>query len=102
MVLRFFSGLFLLAATLALISEATRAQLGVPGAPFTPLLTQFSEAAPVLMTALQRNLSKLHPFVWDPMVRSFLLIPAWISLGAIGALLGWLGRRRRQIKVFTN
>ncbi len=102
MVLRFFSGLFLLAATLALISEATRAQLGVPGAPFTPLLTQFSEAAPVLLAALQRNLSKLHPFVWDPMVRSFLLIPAWISLGVIGVLLGWFGRRRRQIRVFTN
>lgn len=102
MVLRFFSGLFLLAATLALISEVTRAQLGVPSAPFTPVLTQFAESAPTLLAALQRNLQKVHPLVWDPMLKSVLQAPAWISLGAIGLALGWFGRRRRQINVFTN
>jgi len=36
-------------------------------------------------------------------VKSFLRLPAWVSLGAIGIILGWLGRRRRQrINVFTN
>ncbi len=102
MVLRFFSGLFLLAATLALISEATRAQLGIPDAPFTPVLSQLTESAPTLSAALQRNLQKVHPLLWDPVVRSLLLIPGWVTLGVIGLILGWFGRRRRQVSVYTN
>jgi len=102
-IIRILSGVFLLAATLALIAEATQAQLGVPGAPFTPLLAQLTESAPQALHALERTARNVHPLLWDPAVKSILSLPAWISLGSIGLVLGWLGRRRRQaINVFTN
>lgn len=103
MFLRILSGLFLLAATLLLISEATRAQLGVPGAPFTPLSTQLAQSAPVLLRAIQKAVGSVHPLLWDPALTSVLAVPAWITLGSLGLILGWLGRRRYQrISVFTN
>jgi hypothetical protein len=102
-ILRVLGGIFLLAAALALISEMTRAQLGVPGAPFTPVLDQLTASAPQLMRAIERGARSLHPLMWDPVLKSLLGVPAWISLGSIGLILGWLGRRRRQgINVFTN
>ncbi|MCL4768286.1 MAG: hypothetical protein KJZ80_18860 [Hyphomicrobiaceae bacterium] len=100
--LRILSGLFLLAATLALISEATRAQLGVPSAPFTPLLVQLTETAPPVLRAIERSARSVHALLWDPMLRSMLTLPAWVVFGAIGLILGWLGRRRRSVDVFTN
>lgn len=100
---RVLSGLFLLAATLLLISEATRAQLGVPGAPFTPLLTQLTQSAPAMLRAIEKSVSSVHPLLWDPVLRSVLALPAWISVGSIGIVFGWLGRRRHErISVFTN
>ena len=101
--IRILSGLFLFVATLALIAEATRAQLGVPGAPFTPLLAQLTEAAPQALRAVERSTRNVHPLLWDPALTSILALPAWIGLGSIGLILGWLGRhRRRSINVFTN
>lgn len=101
--LRILSGLFLLAAALALIAEATYAQLGVPGAPFTPVLKQLNDAAPKVLQAMEQSVSSMHPMLWDPLLTSILQLPAWISLGSIGLVLGWLGRRRYQrINVFTN
>jgi hypothetical protein len=102
MALRFLSGLFLLVASIALISEATRAQQGVPGAPFTPFLSQLMESAPQTLAGLQRSLRNVHPALWDPVMKSVLSAPAWVSLGGVGLVLGWLGRRRRRINVFTN
>ena len=100
---RILSGVLLLAATLALIAELTRAQLGVPGAPFTPVMTQLVEAAPAVLKAMEKWVRGSHELLWDPVLQSILQLPAWISLGSIGLILGWLGRRRYQrVNVFTN
>lgn len=100
MALRFLSSLILLVAVVALVSELTRAQLGVPSAPFTSLLAQLTELAPAKIAAVQRS---MHPLLWDPVVKSLLRLPAWVLLAAIGLLLAWIGRRRPQrINVFTN
>lgn len=103
LILRILSGLLLLAAAFALIAEATRAQLGVPGAPFTPVLVQLAETAPVILQAMEEGTRSLHALLWDPVVKSILQLPAWVSLGSLGIVLGWLGRRRyRKVNVFTN
>lgn len=102
-ILRILGGIFLLAATLALISEVTHAQLGVPGAPFTPVLDQLAASTPKLLQSIERGTRSLHVLLWDPVLRSLLTLPAWVSLGTIGFVLGWLGRRRRhRISVYTN
>lgn len=103
LILRILSGVFLLAATLALIAEATRAQLGVPGAPFTSVMTQLAEVAPAVLQGIEKWVRGVHELLWDPVLQSILQLPAWISLGSIGLILGWIGRRRYQrINVFTN
>jgi hypothetical protein len=102
-VLRFVAGLFLLVAVTALVSDATRVQLGMPGPPSTPLLKHVSDFAPASLAAAQRAIQKnIHPVVWDPLLKSFLSLPAWASFGAMGLLLGYVGRRRYRINVFTN
>jgi hypothetical protein len=55
-----------------------------------------------LMAAQEFVQQTLEPAVgrwlWDPLIQSILLLPAWVVLGAVGFLFTWLGRRRR-IKV---
>jgi hypothetical protein len=97
--IRFLSSVFLLAAVVAFVSEVTRAQLGIPLAPFTPLLKQLSDGAPAIVAAVQRGLPHL---VWDPVLKSLLWLPLWALLGVIGVVLAWLGRQRRRINIFTN
>ena len=102
--LRFIGSVFLLAAVMALVSEITRAQLGIAGAPFTPLLQQVTELAPATLNALQRGIQgATHPLVWDLLIKPLLRLPAWGLFGAIGLALIWLGRRRRQrLDVYSN
>lgn len=52
----------------------------------------FPKAFPQLQLAVERN---IHPLVWDPFLRGFFMIPAWIVLIALGLLLIWLASRRR-------
>lgn len=35
----------------------------------------------------------VHPFLWDPVMLSLLLSPAWLALGIVAALLLLAGRR---------
>ena len=101
--LRFVAGLFLLVAIIALVFDATRVQLGMPGPPSTSLLKHLSDFAPASLAAAQRAVQKnIHPVVWDPLIKSFLSLPAWASFGVIGLLLAYAGRRRHQINIFTN
>jgi hypothetical protein len=101
--LRFVAGLFLLVAVTALVSDATRVQLGMPGPPSTPLLKHLSDFAPASLAAAQRAIQKnIHPVVWDPLLKSFLSVPAWASFGAIGVLLAYAGRHRARVNIYTN
>ena len=99
MAVRFISSLFLLAAVVAFVSEMTRAQLGVPLAPFTPLLKQLSDGVPTIIAAIQRGLPSL---LWDPVLKTFLRLPLWVLLAAAGLALAWVGRQRRSTNIFTN
>jgi hypothetical protein len=40
-------------------------------------------------------------WVWDPVLQTLLLLPAWAVLGALGFLFTWLGRRRREKVVYA-
>jgi hypothetical protein len=101
--LRFVAGLLLLVAVIALVSDATRLQLGLPGPPSTPLAKHLSDFAPSTLTVAQRTVqTKVHPLVWNPLLKSFLSLPTWASLGTMGLLLAYFGRRRQRIKIYAN
>lgn len=46
--------------------------------------------------------SMLHPYVWDPVFHTCLLLPAWLALGLIGSWMYWIGRHRKKIEIFLN
>ena len=51
---------------------------------------------------LQPTVEKLHPFLWDPVMRTVLLTPGSIAAFALGALLLWLGQRPREPDGFVR
>jgi hypothetical protein len=103
-VLRFIGSLFLLAAVIALTADFTRADpAGTALPPFASLLKHWSDLAPQSLAAAQKVVeARIHPLLWDPLIRSVLALPAWASLGTVGLIFTWLGRPRRRIDIFAN
>ena len=103
-VLRFIGSLFLLAAVIALTADFTRAEAGstiLP--PFASLLKHWSDLAPQSLAAAQKAVqTTAHPLLWDPVIRSLLALPAWLSLGTLGLIIAWLGRPRHRVDIFVN
>ena len=102
LVLRFIGSLFLLAAVIALTSDLSRPQR--PNAPmFTSIHKHWSDFAPQTLAAAQKTVqSRTHPMVWDPVLRSVLAIPAFVSFGVLAVGLLYLGRPRRRVEIFVN
>lgn len=101
--LRFLAGVFFLVAIIAATNDVTRSLAA--GHTVAPVSTyeHWSRLAPVTLSlarnAVQRN---THPLVWDPGLVATLRLPAWALFGILGALLAYIGRRRREINVFAN
>ncbi len=100
--LRFLSGTVLLFATIAIVYDLTRWQIGLPGPPFTSFARHWSDFAPATLELSRKFVSaKAHPLVWEA-IAVILRTPAPISLTLLGLLLGWFGRERRRVNVFAN
>ena len=104
-VLRLIGMLFLIAAVIALTSDFSRK--GPDGSSssrsFASLHKHWSDFAPQTLAAAQKGVAgSTHPVVWDYGLRPLLLVPAWMSLGAIGLGLAYLGRSRRRVEIFIN
>jgi hypothetical protein len=102
-VLRFLAGLCLIAATIALVADATRPLSGVGHFAPTSLGQLWAETAPNSLAAARTVVSRsVSPAAWGTLNAVMLKLPTFIVLGAIGLLLGWLGRHRARVNVFTN
>jgi hypothetical protein len=44
----------------------------------------------------QPAVERIHPVLWDPVMRNLTLVPASILTFVIGAILLWLGQKRRE------
>jgi hypothetical protein len=97
--LRFLAGLFLMAALIALVSDATRPLLGM--GPFVPtsLGKLWAETAPKSLAAVRQG---LPPILWTSLVAALLRLPTFVLLGLIGIVLGYLGRRRSRVDIYIN
>ena len=103
LVLRFIGALFLLGAVIALTSDLSRPARTAQAPVFTSMLKLWSDFAPQTLKAAQTSVqTKVHPALWDPVIRSVLAIPAWISLVALAIFSFWAGRPRRRIEIFVN
>ena len=102
-VLRFLAGLCLIAALIALVADATGPLTGTgPFAP-TSLARLWAETAPKSLAAARGAMSHgLSAVVWNTAIVKLLHVPTFAILGVLGVLFGYLGRRRRQLNVYTN
>ena len=92
------SGLGLLAAAFvaAAAEMAAQAQLGSYGviSAYSTLYTLLPGKFIVTQILVEKH---LHPLVWDPIIRSILVLPGWLILGVPGAILAWRNRPDRDI-----
>ncbi|MCH9809372.1 MAG: hypothetical protein K0U74_16725 [Alphaproteobacteria bacterium] len=101
--LRFLAFVFLLVATIALVSDATPAVDGF--GPFDPTLfvDHWRSIAPKSVTDARDAVSSAtHPFVWNVLIGSIINLPTFLIFGALGALAALTGRRREKLDVFVN
>jgi hypothetical protein len=95
-----FLGLWLVAGALvALVIDATKT-IAASRLTVTALGEAWANIGMASLMAAQEFVQQtLEPTVgrwlWDPLIQSILLLPAWAVLGAVGLLFTWLGRRRR-------
>jgi hypothetical protein len=102
-VLRFIGALFLLAAAIALTADVTRvSQGGAPRPIFASIAKHWGDFAPQSLAGTQAQVRRAHPILWDPLISSIINLPAWLSLGGMGVLALYLGRRRRRLEIFQN
>jgi hypothetical protein len=101
--LRFLASVFLMVAVIAAVNDVTRSMAAGERLPPVSAYEHWAKLAPVTLTAarsaVQRN---THPLVWDPGLTMLLRLPAWGLFGALAALLGYAGRRRREVNIFAN
>jgi len=100
--LRFLAGFLLLVAVIAAVNDVTRS-LAADRTVTISTYEHWSKLAPVTLAAAQRSVQRnTHPLVWDLALVPLLQLPAWGLFGLLGLLLGYAGRRRRQVNVFAN
>ena len=102
LVLRFIGSLFLLGTVIAATSDLSRPPR--PNTPtFTSIYRHWSELAPQTLAAAQKTVqTRTHRYVWDPVIRTVLAIPAFVMFGALAVLLLYFGRPRRRVEIFVN
>ena len=102
-VLRFITGLLLLAAVVTLVSDANGWLMGSGPFRAKSLLQHWTEISPKSLAAFRGSVSAAtSPKLWDGLVAPAFAIPTSLLFMVAGIVCGWLGRRRRRIDVYAN
>ena len=101
--LRLLAAVSFVVAAVALASDAGPAGTGGPlRLEPTPVLSHWRAVAPASLDATQSFIVKrMRPWVWDA-VSAPLRLPSFVFFCGLGLLLGYLGRHRRQVAIFSN
>jgi hypothetical protein len=103
MIARVAARLLLIGAVVALAYDGVRTASAGSGLVMTSLWEHWSRISPATLQAADTVVSKrLDPALWDKVLAPALHLPAWLIAGALALILGWLGRRRREVSVFVN
>lgn len=95
--LRFFGALFILGAIIAATADYSLPSSSVR---LHSLHHHIADFAPQTLAAMK--LEGPAASATARVFKSYLDLPAVLSLGLTGGLLLWLGRRRRQVRIFAN
>jgi hypothetical protein len=101
--LRFLAGVLLLVAVMAATNDVTRSLAAGHAVPPISTLEHWSALAPATLDLARKAVQRYtHPLVWDLGIAKALELPAWGLLGLLGAVLAFLGRRRREVNIYAN
>ncbi len=101
-VFRFLAAVFLLVATVALVVDATPAVYGAGPFQATSLAEQWKELGPSSFEVARHAVLEKAPWLWSGFLRPLLDIPTYWAFGALALLSGYIGRRRRTVRIFVN
>jgi hypothetical protein len=103
LLLRILARPLLIAAVVALAYDGSRTLAGGSGIVVTSLAEHWMNLSPATYEGTKALLAaKVHPMAWEMAVAPVLRLPAWLVAGALGLLLAWLGRRRKEVAIFIN
>ncbi len=98
-VLRFIAGLLILAAVVTLVADASGWLAGTAPFQAKSLQQHWAELSPRSLAAARAGAG---PGAWAALIEPLVRLPTVFSLTVLGVGIGWLGRRRRKIKVYAN
>ncbi len=101
-VFRFLAAVFLLAATIALVVDATPLLYGAGAFKATALGAHWQELAPSSFEASRQAVTRLGPWIWPGVIAPLLAVPTFVTFGGLALLSGYIGRRRRSVRIFVN
>jgi len=103
MLARIAARLLLIGAVVALAYDGIRTVNAGSGLVMASLWEHWSRISPATLQAADAVVSKrLDPALWDMAIAPALRLPAWLIAAILALILGWLGRRRREVSVFVN
>ncbi len=103
MLFRFLAALLLLIAMVALATDATPALNGQQPFHATSLAEHWKMLIPASLEGAKRAVTETPVgFLWDAVIEPFLGFSTFAVLSVLALLFGYLGRRRRRIKIFAN
>lgn len=102
-VFRFLASLFLLIATVALVSDATPTTYQDIGFAPTSISKHWTDLAPTSLAATRDGVVRAtSQGFWDNVVMTVLAIPTFVFFGVLALLCGFLGRRRHRVDIYVN
>jgi hypothetical protein len=102
-VLRFLSALFFLIALVACAADATPLLAGELTVHMASAHQRWSDIAPAVLSNAEASFSGHGlAWLWGAFVMPMLSLPAVALFGGLALVLGYAGRRRREIRVFVN
>lgn len=101
--LRIMARPLLIAAVVAVAYDGSRTLAGGSGIVVTSLAEHWIHFFPATYEAAKTVLAtRVHPQAWELALAPVLRLPAWLVAGALGLLLAWLGKRRKEVAIFIN
>lgn len=101
-VFRFLSAVFLLVATIALVVDATPSVYGAGAFRATSLGTHWKELGRTSYEAAESGVLEVAPSLWNGVIAPLLAIPTFVTFALAAVISGYVGRRRRSVRIFVN
>ncbi len=103
LLLRLIGVWLMLLAVVALVYDGTAMLANNGTIVFTSLGEHWFALHPASLNSAQAGIERhVAPFLWDPVVTTLLLLPAWVVAGGLGALVYMTGYRRKKLEIYTN